>query len=206
MQHAERSSAVELRGPRVGCVILAAGEGRRFGGNKLIALYKGRPLVQRAIDAAGMSQALTCTLVIGADAEALLSAVDSRRCAIVSNPEWREGIASSIRAGLHRHESDDACVLLVGDEPLVAGADIDALIASFADHPKSISALRAGRVWGTPVLFPRPDLKALARLRGDSGAKRYAQTQKKRLRLIDAANPRAFADVDTRADLARLNR
>ncbi len=187
---------------RVGCVVLAAGESRRLGGalNKLVLPLSGRPIVQRAIDLASQSHALTCTLVVGADAERVLAAVDVRRCAVVENREWKEGIASSIRAGLAQHRGDEACVFIVGDQPYVELDDVNGLIAHHLADREAIVALHAGDVWGTPMLFPRADFSALAALRGDQGAKRYALAQKRRLRFVKARSRHAFADVDTNAD------
>jgi molybdenum cofactor cytidylyltransferase len=191
-------------------VLLAAGSGSRFGGRKLIAPFAGRPLAQCAIDAACGSLALICVLVVGSDSDAVLDSVDPRRCAVVFNGSWRDGIASSIRAGLTFANDFDACVFMLADQPFVCSDDIDGLLRaaearrgdSRASQP--IVALRAGRAWGAPVLFPRRDFTALARLEGDNGAKRYAQSHAQRLHFVTARDSRAFRDVDSASDLCAL--
>jgi molybdenum cofactor cytidylyltransferase len=186
-------------------VVLAAGSGSRFGGRKLLAPFSGRPLVQRAIDAACASRALSCVLVLGADAEAIMDCADTRRCSIVFNDAWREGIAASIRAGVEFAADSDACIFMLADQPFVTSGDIDSLICSADLYGRpSIVALRVGKIWGAPVLFPRRDFSALARLRGDSGAKGYAQTQCRRMRFVPARDSRAFRDVDSPSDLRSL--
>jgi molybdenum cofactor cytidylyltransferase len=198
---------------RIGCVVLAAGAAKRFAGDKLLAMFAGEPLLQRAIDAACGSNALSCTLVLGAHGEQIASAVNTRRCAVALNEEWRKGISSSIRCGLQGHEEDDACIIMLGDQPFVSAADLNHLIAAWSGRIQStvqksaapIVALQAGAVWGAPALFPRRDFSALAKLTGDHGAKRYAAQQKQRLILVDAVDESAFEDVDTRADLTRLS-
>lgn len=199
---------------RIGCIVLAAGEGRRFGGQKLLASVGGEPLLQRAIDAACGADVLTCTLIVGADAERTVAAVNTRRCNIAFNRAWRDGLSASIRCGLRTHADDDACIMLLGDQPFVTTTDLDRLIATWSgrirstEQPKAwapIVALRAGDVWGSPMLFPRRDFAALRKLTGDIGAKRYAEQQKERLLFVDAADARAFTDIDTRTDLSRLN-
>ncbi len=192
--------------PRIGCVVLAAGESRRFGPDKIkqLAPVGGAPLVQRAIDAASRSTALTCTLVIGAHAQAIVDAVDARRCAVIENRDWPEGIASSLRAGLAAHLEDDGCIFMVADQPFVTVADVDRIIERFADARDDIVALRADDVWGTPMLFPRADFAGLLQLRGDAGAKRYAQRHTSRVLFVDAQSRDAFADVDTTSDLERI--
>jgi molybdenum cofactor cytidylyltransferase len=212
--------------PRVGCLILAAGSSSRFApktkrpglsrpGSKLLALLNGTPVLQRAIDAACGSSALSCTLVLGDRAAAVSAAIDLRRCASALNRNWRKGLSSSIRAGLHGQDCGDACIIMLGDQPFVTSTDIDRLIEAWCGQARSkpgcardvgaIAALRAGDVWGAPVLFPRRDFAALARLGGDAGAKRYAMRHMKRLVFVQAADVRAFEDVDTLADLRRLN-
>jgi molybdenum cofactor cytidylyltransferase len=191
-------------------VVLAAGSGSRFGGRKLIVDFSGRPLLQRAIDAACGSLAQSCILVLGADAETVRNCVEPRRCSVALNAAWQEGIASSIRTGLTTALEFDACVFLLADQPFVTSADIDDLIVpagiSRGEHRllSHIVALRAGRTWGAPVLFPRRDFAALARLKGDEGGKRYAQSQTRRLRFVTARDSRAFCDVDSPADLRAL--
>jgi molybdenum cofactor cytidylyltransferase len=189
---------------RVGCIVLAAGAGRRFGGDKLIATLRGRPVLQYAVDAACGARTLSCTLVLGDGAARILAAVDPRRCAVVLNAEWRSGIASSIGCGLRAHSEDDACIVMAGDTPFAASADLDRLIAAWG-ATSSIVALRAGSVWGAPVLFPRRDFAALRALEGDAGAKRHAAQQRERLIFVDAEDRNAFADIDTQDDLKRLS-
>jgi CTP:molybdopterin cytidylyltransferase MocA len=185
-------------------VVLAAGSGSRFGGHKLIATFAGRPLLQRGIDAVCASGVLSCVLVVGSDADAVLNNVDVRRCAVVFNDEWRQGIASSIRAGLAYADEADACVFVLADQPYVCSADIDALLRRGADGGAPIVALRAERIWGAPVLFPRADFAGLMRLGGDTGAKRYAQSHMRRVHFVKARDGRAFCDVDTLSDIRAL--
>lgn len=191
---------------RIGCVVLAAGEARRFAGasHKLLMPFAGQRLLQRAIDAASSSRAMSCTLVVGAQAEGLLDVVDTRRCAVVYNHLWKEGIASSVRAGLEKHFADDGCIFTVADQPFVSANDLDNLMVLHRAYREAIVGLKSDDVWGTPMLFPRKFFKALLQLRGDTGAKRLAQRHRAQVRFVDALSPYAFADVDTQADMKRL--
>lgn len=188
---------------RVGCAILAAGAGTRFGraGEKLTAPCGGKPLLQHAIDGASASSATACTLVLGAAAEMVMTRVDARRSAVYVNAAWTDGLSSSVKLAIAVHQEYDACILTLGDRPYVSAEDLDALIAVHLDNPASIVALRRGRVWGAPVLFTTGDYPALARLSGDAGAKTYAEAQRGRLKFVDAICPDAFADVDGPGDL-----
>jgi CTP:molybdopterin cytidylyltransferase MocA len=185
---------------------MAAGESKRLGrhANKLRLEFAGQSLLQRALDVASRSQAMTCTLVVGADAERVLDAIDLRRCVVVYNHVWAEGIASSIRAGLAFHEDDEACCFMVADQPFISVEDVNRVIAHHLASRQSIIALQAGDVWGTPVLFPAHDFASLSKLHGDKGAKRYAEQHLSRVRFVAALSKDAFLDVDTKEDYERL--
>lgn len=191
----------------IGCAVLAAGAGTRFGSatSKLVAQLAEKPLVQCAIDAACGSAATRCSLILGADAQTVLDCVDARRAAVYYNEAWHRGLSSTIRAALEAHAADDACILMLGDAPHVGARDLDALIDAWLDSKSGIIALRRGKVWGAPILFPRSDFTALRKLTGDKGAKGYAQAHLKRVTFVDAASPLAFADIDLKSDLKRLN-
>jgi molybdenum cofactor cytidylyltransferase len=188
---------------RVGCAVLAAGAGVRFGrpGEKLLAAVFEKPLLQHAIDASCASLASSCSVILGAASEDVLVRIDFRRAAVFVNAGWEEGQASSIRLAIAAHDRDDACILMLGDQPHVTQTDLNALVEEHVLHPKSIVALRSGHVWGAPVLFPARDYPALLRLRGDRGAKRFAQSQKARLRFVTSLRADAFVDVDAPRDL-----
>lgn len=192
--------------PRVGCVILAAGQGKRFGAgsSKLLLTLGKSSLLQHAIDTAVFSYASSCTLVVGANADRILGAVDTRRCAVAVNVHWKLGLSGSIRVGLAQHENDDACICVIADQPFVTTADLDGLIHRFAERRSSIVALRAKGVWGSPMLFPHSDFPALARLRGDKGAKGYATRHAKRLEFVEASSPDALVDIDTPEEYQRI--
>ncbi|HYK54048.1 MAG TPA: NTP transferase domain-containing protein [Candidatus Eremiobacteraceae bacterium] len=190
----------------IGCSVLAAGAGARFGtpGEKLVAMTMGKRLAQHAIDAAAASSASRCSLIVGAGAERVLAVVDARRLAVYTNDRWETGIASSIALAALTHAQDDAFVLLLADAPRVTTVDIDALIAAWLKRPDHPAALRSGAVWGSPAIFPRSTYAALARLRGDRGAK-GAVLRDGRVTLVNASTRAALADVDRRRDISRLN-
>lgn len=192
------------RTPQVACAILAAGSGTRFGGQKLVTPFDGKPLVQWAVDAACASHAIACGIVLPVDRrDEIVAAVDLRRCAELRNAEAREGIAASIRCAVRAFVAYDGLLVALGDRPRVTSADLDALIAAFARDPSKMYALRREEVWGAPMLFGREHFPALAALRGDEGAKRYALSKPERVIKVDARRADAFADIDLPGDVVR---
>ena len=191
---------------RVGCAILAAGAGTRFGlrGEKLVAEVSKKPLLQYPIDAACASGAGTCSLIVGAGFDRVLPYVDPRRSSVFVNTHWADGLAATVALAARIHAADDACIFVLGDQPRISARDLDALISAHARDRRAIVALISKSIWGAPVLFPASDYRHLLRLQGDLGAKGYAQTQMPRMKFVEASRADAFADVDTRKDLARF--
>ena len=110
-------------------VILAAGEARRFGAQKLLAPLDGRALVQHVIRAANGSSLSDVVIVVGADADRIVR-IAMGRARVVRNPDYATGQASSVQAGLRALTDEiDAAVVLLGDVPGVTSALVDALIA-----------------------------------------------------------------------------
>ena len=193
--------------PRVGCAVLAAGAGARFdqSRSKLVSMVRGKLLLQWALDAACGSRAERCSAILGAHEDVVRAAVDFRRCATYRNGAWREGMSASIRLAVEAHEDDDALLFVLGDQPRVGRADLDALIARWCEAPSAIVMLRRGDVSGAPAIFGRSYFDRLRALEGDAGAKRLLRAGRPQLAYVEAADADAFADVDVIADLAAFS-
>src|SRR4051794_1408538 len=149
---------------RVAGLVLAAGEGRRFGGPKAVATLEGERLVDRAV------RSLTeagCSPVLVVSGAVDLEVPGAR---VISNPLWRTGMGSSLRAGLdglarYREadggEVDSAVVLLVDTPWLTAGA-VRRLVELGSAAPAAIATYDGRR--GHPVLLSAPIWSAVAEL------------------------------------------
>jgi len=160
---------------RCAAVVLAAGLSRRMGErNKLLMRYRGEPLAVhclRTLDAAGVSD---CVVVLGHQAGTVREALAGFGVRFVLNPDYEQGMAGSIGAGIGAlGASVDGALICLADMPALRAATIERLIAAFdeagGDHP--CVPLHARRR-GNPVLWPRRAFTALAALEGDRGAKR----------------------------------
>ena len=183
---------------RTAGVVLAAGQGRRFGGTKQLAPVEGRPLVCHAVDtavAAGLDPVL---VVVGHDAERVRAAVPPDAVVVV-NPRFAEGQASSLRAGVAAVEPHevDALVVLLGDQPGVTVASIHAVVAAHRDGARIARAAYTDRP-GHPVLFDRAVWPRLAQVSGDEGARGILATSDVRDVPVPWPCP---PDVDRPADL-----
>jgi molybdenum cofactor cytidylyltransferase len=184
----------------VGIVLLAAGRGTRFGSEpKLLALLDGRPLVRHAAEAALAAQARPVVAVLGAHAEAVENALAGLDLTPVRNADYREGLSTSLRAGLAVLPSVcTAAIVMLGDMPLVSAAQIDALARAFARAsgvPSAVVPMHEGRR-GNPVLLNLRLLgDGIAGLRGDRGAGPLLAGRTDVLEV--AGEPGTSLDIDT---------
>src|SRR5205823_10132827 len=119
-------------GPRIAALLLAAGQSRRMGSNKLLAEIDGRPMVARVAQRLLSSHARPIVAVLGNEADRVDAALGKLPVERVRNPAFAEGLSSSLKTGLTALPSDiDGVLVCLGDMPLVAGRDLDRLIAAF---------------------------------------------------------------------------
>jgi CTP:molybdopterin cytidylyltransferase MocA len=168
-------------------LILAAGEGRRFGGPKQLAEIDGRPMLAHVI---ALAAAYDPLVVLGAHADAIRAAVDVGDHIVAS--DWADGQAASLRAGVAAIGDADSVLVLLGDQPFLTGDAIEAVLA--AGPPARATYDGAP---GHPVLLDRALLGRIPGLSGDQGA-RDLLAEAQRVEVGHLCDPR---DVDTPADL-----
>jgi molybdenum cofactor cytidylyltransferase len=185
-------------------LILAAGAGKRFGGQKLLADLHGTPILQFPLDLAHAAGLRPVAVVLGMDVPAFERALAWRDEIRVVNPRTDEGISRSVRLGLDAIARTEAtrAVVLLGDQPRLSAAQLDAILATPVDESRPIVVPRYSGVPGNPVLLERAAWPLAAQLRGDSGMAQLFASNPGLVRYvdIDGANP----DIDTAADLAAL--
>ncbi|MEM7610353.1 MAG: nucleotidyltransferase family protein [Pseudomonadota bacterium] len=184
-------------------LLLGAGAGSRFGSAKQLAEYDGQTLLGRALKTARAVTGSRSICVIGANAQAMLDELTINACAFVLNADWQSGQASSIRAGVRALPTQCRAVLIWHvDQPLVTVSALGDLISAWQSAPDAVVAARFAGNIGPPVIFPARLFTALRELQGDRGGKRLIN-EDDQTRLIDM--PAAAFDVDTKADLAKLD-
>jgi CTP:molybdopterin cytidylyltransferase MocA len=188
---------------RLVAIVLAAGGSRRLGRPKQLLAFHGESLVRRAARAALESGADETLVVVGAHAERVAQGVGDLAVRVVQNPDWEEGLASSIRAGVaaarQTTEPLDALLLCLADQPLVDSAVLAELIRAWKEGAATVACGHPDGP-GVPALFSRPsDLEALASLEGDRGARGLLRTSDTGgLRVIPCAA--AAIDIDSEED------
>ena len=190
---------------RLGCVVMASGEGARFGGapgEKLVSPLAGVPVLERTL-AALPADLLDVVVVTRWDAVEALCARLGVRCVRAAGPLKSD----TMRAGLAALGRRAGCLFVTGDQPLLGEKSVRAMVAGLVREPTAIVRLGWHGRPANPVLWPSDTLAALARLEGDAGGRvlldGHAELEG-RVRLVEAASERELADVDTPDDLARL--
>lgn len=190
--------------PSIAAVVLAAGFGRRFGGGKLLAPYRGAPLLHGALAAARASGAGSVTVVTGADAPAVAGLIRDfdPSFRIAHAADHAEGMAASLRAGLSVLP-DRAQVVLVflGDMPRVPHAVLEPLTAAVLAGAAAAAPVFEGSR-GNPVALSRSLVPAALALTGDTGARPLLQGLGDALALVAAPDDGVLFDVDQPSDLA----
>ena len=191
-------------------LVLAGGESRRFGSPKQLADWRGKPLLAHVVaQVRGWPQVDAAYVVLGAAAEQIMEMVELGDAAVIENLEWREGMGSSLRAGLDflvGERSVDQALVVLGDQPNVSGDVVPRLLEARrrSRRPVVIPLYRFTR--GHPVLIHRLVWPALvAGLSGDRGARNLFLTHPEWVEevLVDTMAP---GDVDTPEDLRRIDR
>jgi molybdenum cofactor cytidylyltransferase len=191
--------------PRIIALVLAAGASVRMGANKLLADWRGKPIVRRTVEAALASHADPVVVVTGFDADCVRQALTGLNVQFAHNPNYSEGLSMSLSTGLKAVGECDGVLVLLGDMPQIAPSLIDRMIAAFSpDDGRAICvATRRGKR-GNPVLWARRFFSDMQRITGDKGARHLIGANEGVVYEVEADDDSVLADVDTIEELAAL--
>ncbi|MEM9626052.1 MAG: molybdopterin-binding/glycosyltransferase family 2 protein [Pseudomonadota bacterium] len=190
-------------------LVLAAGRSTRMGrDNKLLAEIDSKPMLLHAVDAMIASRADPVIVVTGHEADAVKAAIDDRSVQVVHNPDYADGLSTSLAAGLEALPENAAGVLIgLGDMPRIQSADIDRLIAAFNPaEGRAICVPTVAGKRGNPVLFATEFLPEMRDVEGDVGARHLIGAHHDRVCEVEMDDDAALIDVDTKDALAALRR
>ncbi|OWA11907.1 4-diphosphocytidyl-2C-methyl-D-erythritol synthase [Streptomyces sp. CS113] len=194
-------------GDRVAGLLLAAGGGRRLGGRpKALLEHRGHPLVEHAVGALRAAGCARVHVVLGARAEDVRARAALDGCVLVDNPDWEQGMGSSLRAGLHSLTGTGARAALVClvDQPGIGGQAMARVRAAYRDETSLASAAYGG-VRGHPVLLGAAHWAGTAATAtGDRGARAYLREHEAEIALVECGDVARPYDIDTEADLVHL--
>jgi len=197
---AEPKPEAKPQGPRIGALLLAAGQSRRMGGpNKLLAELDGVPMVAHVARRLLASRARPIIAVLGNQADAVDAALGKLPVERVRNPEFAGGLSTSLKRGITALPSDlDGVIVCLGDMPLISGRHLDRLIAAFnpLEGRAIVVPTRRGKR-GNPVLWSSRFFPEMAALAGDVGAKHLIGEHAELVAEVEMDDDAVLVDIDT---------
>jgi molybdenum cofactor cytidylyltransferase len=187
-----------------GVIILAAGGSSRLGQPKQNLLFRGKTLLQHAVETAQRSNGKPVFVVLGANAGQIAHTIDAN---IIFNKDWNEGMASAIRISikeLTKYPAVTSVILMLCDQPFVSAALLNALIVKQTETGKPIVACAYNGTLGVPVWFDRALFSELLLLQGLDGAKTVISAHPEEVATVTFEQ--GGIDIDTPADYERLTR
>lgn len=181
-------------------LVLAAGGGTRFGRPKALVRLHGELLVERTCGILTAGGCDPVVVVLGADAATVWAS--AALPSTVENPAWREGLGSSLRAGLAALDpAVQAVVVALVDQPFIGPAAVRRLIAAWRDGAVAAVATYAGQP-RNPVLLARDVFaEVAATARGDVGARAWLRAHPEQVAAVPCDDTGSPYDIDTPADL-----
>jgi molybdenum cofactor cytidylyltransferase len=190
---------------RIASIVLAAGRSSRMGPrNKLLEPVNGEPMIRRAAATALASGTAPIVVVTGYEAAAVTATLHGLDVTAILNPDYADGLSTSLRAGLRALSPDiEGALILLGDMPETEVGVLRALMAAFTDASAICVPMRHGRR-GNPVLWGRRYFAEMMELTGDTGAKPLMARHEAKLVDVEVMTDSIFHDIDAPDDLMRL--
>lgn len=190
-----------IKKKQLGCVVMAAGNARRFGDNKLAAQLEGRSLILRALEAVPGEQ--FSKVVVVTQYPEIMSLAKEFDFAAIHNPHPDYGISHTIELGLTALRDCDGAAFVVSDQPLLRRDSVAALAEFWYAHPDHIVALGHDGVRGNPCIFPARFFQELMELTEDHGGNTVIRAHEEDLLLYEV-NAEQLDDVDTPEAMRKL--
>ena len=179
---------------KIGCVVMAAGDARRFGENKLAAVLDGKMLIRRALEAVPAEE--FCTVAVVTQYPEVEALAEEFGFTPVHNPHPDWGISHTIRLGLEALGDCDGALFQVSDQPLLRRESVRAEVECFRQHPDKLIGLGHDGVRGNPCIFPAAYFPELLALTEDRGGSSVIRRHEEDLILVEVP-PEELDDVDT---------
>jgi len=156
----------------VAAILLAAGESKRMGEPKQLMPFGQSTMLEQTVDNLLNSKVGEIIVVLGYKAEEILGKLASRQVKTTINPAYRQGMSTSIRAGLNLvADHIQGIMISLGDQPLIDSQTINRLVDEFRNHTKGIAIPTYHGRRGHPVIFAIRYKEELLRLKGDIGGR-----------------------------------
>ena len=184
-------------------ILLAAGLSKRMKSeNKLIKLYKNKPLINYSLNVLKKSKANKIIIVLGHQYKEVRKIIKKNKKIIFTyNKNYKKGMASSIKMGLKKvSKNDKGFIVAQSDMPFVKQSDINKICRSIKSKKFLIHALKYKTRVGNPIGFDSSLIKKFKNIKGQFGAKFMVKRLKNRTNFIKTKSIKSFKDFDKASD------
>ena len=184
-------------------ILLAAGLSKRMKSeNKLIKLYKNKPLINYSLNVLKKSKANKIIIVLGHQYKEVKKIIKKNKKIIFTyNKNYKKGMASSIKMGLKKiSKNDDGFIVAQSDMPFVKLSDINKICRSIKTKKFLVHALKYKNRLGNPIGFDISLIKKFKNIKGQFGAKFMVKRLKNRTNFINISSLKSFKDFDKVSD------
>ncbi len=184
-------------------ILLAAGQSKRMKSeNKLIKLYKNKPLINYSLNVLTKSKVDKIVIVLGHQHKELKKIIKKNKKIIFTyNKNYKKGMASSIKTGLKKISiNDKGFIVAQSDMPFVKQSDINKICISIKSKKFLIHALKYKTRVGNPIGFDSSLIKKFKNIKGQFGAKFMVKRLKNRTNFINTSSLKSFKDFDKVSD------
>ena len=184
-------------------ILLAAGQSKRMKSeNKLIKLYKNKPLINYSLNVLKQSKVNKIIIVLGHQYKEVRKIIKKNKKIIFTyNKNYKKGMASSIKMGLKKvSKNDKGFIVAQSDMPFVKQADINKICRSIKTKKFLVHALKYKNRLGNPIGFDISLIKKFKNIKGQFGAKFMVKRLKNRTNFINISSLKSFKDFDKVSD------
>ena len=184
-------------------ILLAAGQSKRLKSeNKLIKIYKKKPLINHSLNTLHKSKVDKVIIVLGYQHEKLKKIIKKNRKNIfILNKDYKKGMASSIKTGLKKvFKKDKGFIIVQSDMPFIKTSDVNKIYNSIKIKKFLVYALKFKNKMGNPVGFAISLAKKFNNIKGEFGAKFMVKRLKNKTKFLKTSSVKVFKDFDISSD------
>ena len=184
-------------------ILLAAGQSKRLREeNKLLKIYKNKPLINFSLNSLNKSKVNKIIIVLGYQNKKVKKVIKkNKKLIFVINKNYKKGMASSIKTGLKKvSKQDKGFIIVQSDMPYIKTRDINRICDSVKKRKDLVHALKFKNKIGNPIGFDISVLNKFKKIKGDIGAKFMVKRLKNSTNFIKITNMKAFKDFDKSSD------
>ena len=184
---------------KIALIMLAAGNSRRFGSNKLLYEIDGKPMYLHVLEKLKAVAEETGKITVVTQYEEIEQTARALGANVYINPHPDEGIASSMKIGLKANLDADACLFAVSDQPWLTAGTIKKLIELLYSSAKGIACVSCEGKLGNPCIFTKKYYDELLSVTGDKGGKSVITMHRDDTVLLKVKDIKELTDMDVKS-------